>query len=489
MTRTNQGMMRMTGTRRSLALLATISCCLCGNSGGASIATTGATRPADTAQSVTATFGSTDDEFANPERGFYKPIGTDLANLTAQEVSDAYAHGYRLLYAQIDLQAYRDSDIPEYILEKLDSAFALARRGGVKLIVRAVYNDPKGETDYHEAKDAPLPRVLHHIAQLKPVYARNVDVIAFVQAGLIGAWGEWHTSSNDLASPANRDRIMRALLDGAPASRFVQFRDPFYIQGWVPVPPRLPAALSGDFRIGFHNDCFLASTTDVGTFDADPRKRAAQQSYVDRLGDVAPFGGETCKASDEQGAAPRSSCAAIRAEGSRYNLTYLNDSYFRGAFHDRWIADGCMSEIRRKIGYRIRLVRATHQANVARGEQMKIDLLLHNDGWARIINRRGTEILLRDTASGRVRRIAASGADPRTWTPGNDVAASLEIAVPADIMAGKYEILFALPDADPRLAADPRFAIRLANKDDRVRAQRWDAVLGAFNLGAVVTVD
>ncbi|MES1971080.1 MAG: DUF4832 domain-containing protein [Pseudomonadota bacterium] len=446
--------------------------CLCGN---------GAPR-------ATATFQPTQEDFANPERGFYKPIGTDLANLTEHEVSEAYAHGYRLLYAQINLEAYRDSDIPDAVLAELDAAFALARRGGIKLIVRAVYNDPHGETDYRDAKDAPLPRVLLHLAQLKPVWARNVDVIAFVQAGFVGAWGEWHTSSNDLASPGNRDQIMRGLLDAAPASRFVQFRDPRYIQGWVPVAPLPPAALSTNFRIGFHNDCFMASATDVGTFDTDPKARAAQQHYVDLLGDVAPVGGETCNASDEQGAAPRTSCAAIRNEGRRYNLTYLNDSYYRQAFHERWIAEGCMAEVRQKMGYRIELVRATHPAHSVPGARMTLDMVVRNTGWARIFNRRAVEILLRDPASGRVRRISASGADPRSWTPGRDSAASLALALPDDLAAGTYELWFALPDPDRRLAGDPRYAIRVANADDQAHGQRWDAVLGAFDLGTTVAI-
>lgn len=481
----------MTGLRRTFGMLAALSCGLYQAGTIAAVARPTAGRIAGNVGSTPrrAVFASSDEDFANQERGFYKPISTDLAHLTAREVDDAYAHGYRLLYAQIDLSAYRDADIPAAYLAQLDAAFALARRGGVKLIARAVYNDPEGETEYHDAKDAPLPRVLRHIAQLKPVWARNVDVLAFVQAGLIGAWGEWHTSSNDLTAPASRDRIMRALLDGAPASRFVQFRDPRYIQGWVPALPRLDAALSSGFRIGFHNDCFLASASDVGTFDADPEKRAAQQRYVDRLGDVAPFGGETCNASDEQGAAPRSSCAAIRDEGSRYNLTYLNDSYYRRGFQDRWIAQGCMAEIRRKIGYRIRLVQARHAASAVRGQRLKLDLLVHNDGWARIINARATQILLRDPASGHIRRLAASGSDPRRWMPGADSAASLEAAIPRDLAAGTYELWFAMPDADPRLANDPRFAIRPANADEPARAQRWDASLGAFRLGTRVTVN
>ena len=38
-----------------------------------------------------------------------------------------------------------------------------------------------------------------------------------------------------------------------------------------------------------------------------------------------------------------------------------------------------------------------------------------------------------------------------------------DVPVPADAGAGTYELGLALPDADPTLATDPRFSIRLAN--------------------------
>lgn len=431
---------------------------------------------------VSATFNSTNAELPNPERGFYRPLKTDLARLDPADVRDAFAEGYRLMYARIDLAPYRDTDaLPPRLLRRLDRAFADARAAGMKLIVRATYNYPQGETGYQSAQDAPLPRVLSHIAQLKPVWQRNGDVIAFVQAGFIGAWGEWHASSNGLAEAAPRTAIKDALLDAVPADRAIQFRYPPYIAQWMPAAP-------DNARIGFHNDCFLASRTDVGTFEEDAGKRDTQQRYLDGLTDIAPFGGETCNPADEASPTPRTNCADILAEGKRYNLTYLNASYYRALFHDRWTAQGCMPEVSRSMGYRIALTGAAHPAVVARGQSLHVGIAVRNAGWARITNPREVAILLRDAKSGLVRRIVADGVDPRGWLPGAESEAIARIALPADLPAATYEVLFALPDADPRLADDPRYAIRLANADDAAKGQRWEASLGAFSLGTVVTV-
>ncbi len=60
-----------------------------------------------------------------------------------------------------------------------------------------------------------------------------------VQAGLIGAWGEWYYSSNyassvdqsvNAAQQAARNRITTALLNAVPSDRMIQLRTPSYKQ-------------------------------------------------------------------------------------------------------------------------------------------------------------------------------------------------------------------------------------------------------------------
>ncbi|EGF92709.1 hypothetical protein ABI_11460 [Asticcacaulis biprosthecium C19] len=432
------------------------------------------------------TFTATNTDFANPERGFYKAAPTDLDKLTPAYIDDAYSKGYRLIYARINLEAYRDTDLPADYLNRLDTAFATARAGGVKLIVRATYNYPRGETEYRDAKDASLSRILSHLSQLKPVFQSNVDVIAFVQAGFIGAWGEWHTSSNDLTSPANRTAIKDALLDAVPSTRFIQFRYPPYVHDWYPTLSGLDAAFMGAFRVGFHNDCFLASQTDVGTYDEDAGTRAVQQAYNDAQGDLAPFGGETCNPADEASPTPRTACSDILSEGARFNLTYLNDGYYRRLFHDNWTKNGCMAEVRRNMGYRFGLVGASHAATANRDAVFAVDITVRNSGWARLYNPRPVEILLRSGST--VRRIETTGGDPRRWLPGAETAQTLSLTIPSDLPVGSYDVLLALPDADSRIKSDMRYAVRLANADSLAKNQAWESSLGAFVLGTYVEV-
>lgn len=446
--------------------------------------------PAGTDEPPTgATFTTSDADFPNPERGFYRWTWSNLDTFTRADADDAYKNGYRLLFSKLDLSAYRGSDLPPALLAQVETALAQARAGGVKLVLRAVYNYPESEVDYQNAKDAPLSRVLAHIEQLKPVLQRNGDVIAFLQAGFIGAWGEWHTSSNNLTAAASRNQIRDALLAALPAGRFIQLRYPPYVMDGTPTLPTLSAVLAGAHRVGVHNDCFLASKTDVGTYDDNATTAAKQRDYVDRLGDLAPFGGETCNPADEAGAVPRSQCADILAEGARYNLTYLNNEYYRSAFHDKWVQGGCMAEVRRRMGYRLALSTASHPSAAARGQSLNVQLALRNEGWARVFNPRVVQLVLKHATTGEVRRLDATGADPRAWTPGTaDQGATIAATLPSDLPTGRYQVWLALPDADSRLAGDPRFAIRWANADNAAAGQRWDAQLAAFALGTFVDV-
>lgn len=447
----------------------------------------GASGPARSAQASapqapiqTARFQPSDADIPNPERGFYRAASTNLDALSAEEAADAYARGYRLIYARIDLGPHRDADLPPELLARIDRGFATARRAGVKVIFRAAYNYPRGETEYRDAQDAPLPVVLSHLAQLAPVLQANSDVIAFVQAGFIGAWGEWHTSSNDLTTPEAKATIRDALLEAVPATRFIQFRYPPDLQAW--------AATGAMSRVGFHNDCFLASDTDVGTFDEDPARRSVQRDFVERLGDTAPFGGETCNPADDPDPAPRSDCADILSEGASQNLVYLNDGYYRRLFHQRWTDGGCMAEVRRSMGYRLELVDAAWPEAAAAGQRLEIDLTIRNAGWARLSNPRGVQIVLRDAVSGAVRRLDVEGVDPRDWLPGQIAAVRLGVPIPADLASGRWQVSIALPDPDDRLRDDPRYAIRLANAEDGAKGQGWDEALGAFSLGGGVQI-
>jgi hypothetical protein len=433
------------------------------------------------------TFRPTDAEIANPERGMYVWAADNLASWTQAQADAQFAAGYRIVYAPVRLDAYAGSPLPQAVLDSLSASFATARRAGLKLIPRFLYNYPAGETAYRSAQDAPLARVLEHIRQLKPVLAANADVIAYLQAGFVGAWGEWHTSSNDLTAVGPRTQIRDALLDALPADRFLQLRYPPYLMAWAPQVPRWRDGSKAS-RIGVHNDCFMASNTDVGTYSDDAATRQRQHAYTAALSAVTPFGAETCNPADEPDPTPRTNCDDILREGRQFGLTYLNDTYYRGLFHTRWEAQGCMAQVKRSMGYRFELVTLRHSAAVAAGQSGDLTLTVRNSGWARAFNPRAVQILLKHRATGAVVRIALASVDPRAWLPGSASTVTAGFVVPAGTPTGAYDVLLALPDGAPALAGDVRYSVRPANADNAGQSQRWDEKLGAFSAGTTLNI-
>lgn len=412
----------------------------------------------------------------------YTWAAENLLQWSQDSADSQFQAGYRVVYAPVRLDAYATTTLPQAVLDQLSDRFAMARRAGLKLVPRFLYNYPQNETQYRNAKDAPLDRVLAHIGQLKPVLAANADVIAFLQAGFIGAWGEWHTSSNGLTAADSRTRIRDALLDALPGDRFLQLRYPAYLMQWSAATPSWRDGTAAS-RIGLHNDCFLASATDVGTYSEDAGTRSRERDYVAALGRVAPFGGETCNPADEANPTPRSNCEDILREGRQFALSYLNEDYYRTLFHARWEAQGCMAEVRRSMGYRFEYESLQHSAELRVGDSGELQLDVRNVGWARAYNPRGAALMLRATDGSSLTRIALAGIDPRDWLPGPATAARSSFVVPAGTLPGRYEVLLALPDGAERLAGDARFSIRPGNADDAAKRQGWDAGLGAFRTG------
>ncbi len=428
-------------------------------------------------------FLPSDAPFANPERGFYGDV--DLLARPLDAIAGHVAAGRTLVRAYVRLDRFVDADLDAAFLQQLDEGFAAVRRAGAKAIPRFTYNFPRDLDDPAQTRDATLDRALRHIRQLEPLLRRHADVIAYLEAGFVGAWGEWHSSRSGLDRADARRAIRDALLAALPSDRRVLFRYPADLRGWYPELGEAAARRNaGAPRVGLHNDCFLSSRTDAGTY---PLHQPGLRDWTRRAAADLPVGGETCDIAPARG-----SCEDILREGRQYAVTYLNDAFYRPAFHERWIAEGCMAEVARSLGHRIRLESLEAPRALARGDRLRVTLGLRNLGWSRVHNPRGVTLRLVDRRTGAGIDLPVGGVDPRDWRPSSDdgspLQVVLEVALPHALLPGDYELGIGLPDASATLARDPRYAIRPANADAPARGQRWDAATGAFMTGATLTV-
>ncbi len=406
--------------------------------------------------------GESTEDFANPERGYY--IGYNL--LGGSDATPIRAAGYTLAISIVNLEGYRDRSLDDALLTTLRAGFARARAAGIKLVLRFAYNASF-------AADATKSRMLAHINQLAPVLRENADVIAVMQAGFIGAWGEWHGSTNGLDNPTARGEVLAALLTALPSTRSVQVRTPMYKAAYRTGAISATEAYSGSSRsrIGHHNDCFLASPSDLGTY-ASPV--TTWTSYVAQDTLYAPMGGETC-----QIYAPKTSCAAAVAEMQNLHYSYLNRQY-KASVISSWVNEGCDATIRRNLGYRFVLRRVAHSAAVAPGGVLTVEVDLRNRGFAVPFNARPVEVVL---TRGTIRHVARIGLDARRLPAGLKTTVTARLRVPASLAAGTYTLALRMPDASSSIAKDPRYAIRFANTGG------WDPATGDNVLTRSLVVD
>jgi len=351
------------------------------------------------ASAAPVTFQGSNEEFPNPERGFFRQV--DQINGT---VPAARSEGLTVVRGIFRLDSYRGTDtLPQSYLDMVDASLADARNKGVKVIPSFAYNFSGS------GADAPLSRVLRHIEQIGPVLHRNKDVIQFISAGFIGAWGEWHSSTNNLNTDAAERAILEAELRHFPQEVKIAIRypkDKRAIFGTTPVTREEAHTSAGKARVGYSNDCFLANRTEGGTWQFWAGNLGLEEkAYVAADTQYVSMGGETCilGSMDTQ----YSNCTNAKAALAAHHWTVLNNGFYAGIL-DMWKRDGCYDEIRKRLGYRLSLVDANVPDAVSPGAPLNLSFRVRNDGYAAPVNRRPVEVVLRHKSTGAVTSIATS---------------------------------------------------------------------------------
>jgi hypothetical protein len=332
-------------------------------------------------------------------------------------------------------------------------------------------------------------------------------VIAVLQQGFIGIWGEnYYTDYFGDASGngagklldsnwTDRKELIKSLLDALPKDRMVQVRTPQMKQKFV-FGPQAPASspplteqeaytFSDKSRIGFHNDCFLAGVDDYGTFydygsSSSPKGAANElmRRYFETDSRYGPVGGETC----DDAFSPGNDCAPAghaEQEMAAMHYSYLNTAYNNKVNND-WDSLGCIAAIRMKLGYRFVLQDASFPATAKTGGKIAFAIHLVNRGYASPFNPRPVQLVLRNKDNGKQILITCK-ADIRFWFSGK-VNWNEIVQLPDSLIPGRYEILLNFPDKYESLSQRPEYSIRLANENC------WEEATGFNSLQQVITI-
>ncbi|MEJ5946704.1 DUF4832 domain-containing protein [Pseudokineococcus basanitobsidens] len=461
---------------------------------------------ADRGRVRTVSYAETDAVLANPQRGWYhhtethyRADGSGYVPLDVDELRALRAEGTTQVLRVFYLEKFVDSpQLDQEWLDLVQADMDAAREAGVSVIARFAYVQGGAWPYTPPYGDAPLDVVLAHVDQLAPLLHRDADVITVVQQGLIGLWGEGYYTDHFAADPADpgvltaadwdaRGQVLRALLDAVPDERMVQVRTMKMKQEIFDVPTGEAGALTSEqafsgtdlARVGHHNDCFLASPDDYGTFLSDPL--ALDQEYLAQETRAVPMGGETCAVNP-----PRSEYPSASADMARYHFSYLNADYNRDVLAT-WGDEG-LAEVTDRLGYRFvpeesRVRRLREDGGVVR----RLEVDVRNDGWASPYNPRPVRVVL-DGPRGTF--ALGTGVDARTWAPGTTSTVAVDLC---GVPTGRYSAHLDLPAADAGTAGNPDYSVRLASEGTWEPATGWNdlhqdvVVTGSDSCGTQVT--
>lgn len=413
---------------------------------------------------------------ANPERGMYSGASFSRDSetpMTPARLQSAREQKRTLYMLEFWLKDYFESDLSAAYLQLIGKSLEAFREGGVKCILRFGYSDGIKDLSHPEASgpfDASEEQVLRHIAQIKPILQEYADVIYVLQAGFVGCWGEWYYTTNFIQGPSKeadyqpRKHVCDALLDALPGDRQIELRTPrfkmkMYGYSLADTITRAEAHQpTAKARLGGHNDCYLASSSDQGTFNGP-----AEREYWNAETKYTIMGGETCELSKF------CECDKTLQSMADQHWSYLNMSYNRQVIN-YWTKNECFDEIKARLGYRLSLVDGAFTPAPIAGGQFHAILKIKNDGFASPMNPRDAEFILADR-KGDVVATYRIDSDPRFWMAGTVTTIDQTFTLPEGL-SGEYTLSLNLPDPCETLRDNPMFSIRLSNKDV------WDETSG-----------
>lgn len=427
----------------------------------------------------------------NPERGVthihmvYSSFGTNQPRSLGSVDPNCRLAQFRYVWHD-----FLESDINQSMLNHLIDDFRRAREQGVKVIYWPSYwsNGPVypgmtlqygGQAAFQARdlgkSDAPTFWIKRHWTQVAPILNANRDVLAWVQIGSMGAWGEGNKSPNgrhdyDNNSPpaAVKEIIDHALglLDSSikVSLRYIPALRVMY--GSSPVSSTDAHTSVTKARIGGWDD-FAGAL--YGQSDRD--FLAAHNLYF-------PYHGEGVPGS-----------YSFNSIGGTNGLNFFRSQRwtafqpFGGDFRSSWEAAGVYDDILRGLGYRHVLLESRIPASVPRGQTLNVILKIKNAGFANVNNLRRAEIVLRNKANNQYTRMVGI-ADIRKGVnrfpdPGTTKDCTLSAAIAGSQAAGNYQVLANFPDPNflnPTNANQRKYSMELMSNNVYDSATAFNAV-------------
>lgn len=394
----------------------------------------------------------------------------------------------------VNLVGGADIPLTANALLAVSNSLVKCRRNGGTCIPHFAYTPER----WGGAEPDDFDMLLTHVRQLAGVVSQFRDVVPAVECGMVGPWGEMHTSR--YTAEEYMDRVVGEWLRNLPADMPLLVRNPWT---WMQYLDTTSSAFFGGgmesmdqtlrARMGFFNHGYLGTDDDYGTWNNGESgfrwDRSQARTFL--RGQNVPYGGELAYVSVEKFDAD---CHLldpgrhnIVAEWYDTHLSYLrnirsSDNTVCGKLasvvfdRGKWAFDGMPNlaeyegtDLRRfcedHMGFRFVVRDVRFSGYPSRG---CIEVKLENTGFGRLLFDDALEVLLSGEAG-------VFSATPREGTSstlrsiagGSSAALLIEFDYPKNMPPGEYDVLLRawtpLADETVGASAAPRRPVRFAN--------------------------
>ncbi len=399
-----------------------------------------------------------------------------------------------------------DKPISAAALAALEQGLVTLRQNGGSALLRFVY-DWDGVAGCEPAN---FEMILTHIRQLCEVVSRFDDIVLGFECGIVGVFGEMHSSIYTGSEYANR--IIDAYLDNTPETMILMVRTPSYIANYLGVTrAELKNVVTQKgtkaYRLSMFNDGYMNSDSDLGTW----QNRAEEIQFLYTQTEHASYGGEYGSAYTEASLFPNNACQPENAlpEMYRTHINFLHsDTYklgqgwgsnintrfgydqfnYSSAYEKPWFPDNsafygktCYDFIRAHLGYRLVLRESLLSSEPHAGGNLELRGKIENTGFANILHNPTAQVHLAQNGSiVQSYNVNLNAADLKSCTT-YDYAFTLPL--PAALALGDYEVSLQISASKGDAAAKAKSSIQFANEGGI-----FNATLGTNKLGAVTVV-
>ena len=361
----------------------------------------------------------------------------------------------QLYHLRVDISAFSkavngaaDKPLTRPALDGLDELLSFLRGKDKNAVIRFAYDPGFGGS---KDKEPSLPTILKHVEQTCGVLNGYSDAVTAIEAGLIGPWGEMHSSK--IANAENITPIADKFLtqtENIP----VLVRTPKMIYDYLGITLKdidnfKVGKTDKAYMLGLYNDGYLGSDSDLGTYTDREREISFLSGQTNHL----PFGGEVV--------VPDSKLHDIDVclpEMHKIHLSYLNaewnDAVIKkwknstyGGEDKNYNGKTAFEYIENRMGYRFVLTNSVF----ALSDNLRITLKLKNVGFGNLNKIKRAKLIFTD-----------ENGEVKFEREAKDFSGEEEYSVTAETESGKYTVYLRVYGGEE--GGKPLYCVRFARR-------------------------